>query len=143
MQMEIVNRIQTLEVTVQDNKSLLNSVTEALSLRAIKWKRYQQGNHTPKHSKKKTVCYVTNARRNRCLQKVVKSSSGQYSGAERRFSEDFRKIVTPEVADQLFYTLDVAYRLGPRSKKARSSRCSIYSFCHALFKIKSREIPEP
>ncbi|KAL0172906.1 hypothetical protein M9458_033217, partial [Cirrhinus mrigala] len=56
------------------------------------------------------------------------------AGIQEQRAEDVQKILTdlfskvsPEIADQLIYTLDFAHRLGPRSEGARSS-CRIIEF---------------
>ncbi|KAL1247123.1 hypothetical protein QQF64_022499 [Cirrhinus molitorella] len=57
------------------------------------------------------------------------------SGIPEQRGEDVRKIlvdlfskVSPEIGDQLIYTVDVAHRLGPRSEGAVSSRRIIVQF---------------
>lgn len=136
MQAETLNRMQTLEATVKDNTSSLNSVTEALEF---------MSNQVEEVSSK------VNALQNRVetLEKencVLRDKSEELDAYKRRWNlrvagiaeqrgEDVRKIlldlfgkVSPEIADQLVYTLDVAHRLGPRSEGAHSSRRIIVQF---------------
>lgn len=72
------------------------------------------------------------------------------SGIQEQQGEDVRKIlidlfgkVSPEIADQLVYTLDIAHRLGPRAEELAQAIASLCSFCHAMFEIKSGGMPEP
>lgn len=136
MQTETLNRMQTLEATVKDNTSSLNSVTEALEfmsnqIEEVSSKANALQNRVEALEKENCVL------RDKCeeLDAYKRRWNLRVAGIPEQRGEDVRKIlidlfgkVSPEVADQLVYTLDIAHRLGPRSEGARSGRRIIVQF---------------
>ncbi|KAL0178595.1 hypothetical protein M9458_027489, partial [Cirrhinus mrigala] len=136
MQAEFLTRMQSLETTVKDNTNSLNSVTEALEfmnnqVEEITDKVSSLQNRVESLEKENRVL------RDKCdeLDAYKRRWNLRVAGIQEQRGEDVRKIlidlfskVSPEIADQLIYTLDVAHRLGPRSEGARSSRRIIVQF---------------
>ncbi len=136
MQVEFLTRMQSLETTVNDNTNSLNSVTEALEfvnnqVEEMTSKVNSLQNRVESLEKENCVLRVT------CdeLDAYKRRWNLRVSGIQEQRGEDVRKIlidlfskVSPEIADQLLYTLDVAHRLGPRAEGARFNRRIIVQF---------------
>ncbi|CAM4277722.1 unnamed protein product [Leuciscus chuanchicus] len=128
--------MQSLETTVQVNTASLNSVTEALEfmsnqIEEVSGKVSSLQNRV--ESLEKENCVL----RDKCeeLDAYKRRWNLRVSGIQEQRGEDVRKIlidlfckVSPEIADQLVYTLDITHRLGPRSEGARASRRIIVQF---------------
>ncbi|KAI2662014.1 LINE-1 retrotransposable element ORF1 protein [Labeo rohita] len=136
MQAEFLTRMQSLETTVKDNTNSLNSVTEALE-----FMNNQVEEVTDKVNslqiKVESLEKENRVLRDKCdeLDSYKRRWNLRVSGIQEQRGEDVRKIlidlfskVSPVIADQLIYTLDVAHRLGPRSEGVRSSRRIIVQF---------------
>ncbi len=136
MQVEFLTRMQSLETTVNDNTNSLNSVTEALEfvnnqVEEMTSKVNSLQNRVESLEKENCVLRVT------CdeLDAYKRRWNLRVSGIQEQRGEDVRKIlidlfskVSPEIADQLLYMLDVAHRLGPRAEGARFNRRIIVQF---------------
>ncbi len=136
MQVEFLTRMQSLETTVNDNTNSLNSVTEALEfvnnqVEEMASKVNSLQNRVESLEKENCVLRET------CdeLDAYKRRWNLRVSGIQEQRGEDVRKIlidlfskVSPEIADQLLYTLDVAHRLGPRAEGARFNRRIIVQF---------------
>lgn len=148
MQLEFMNRMKSLEANVQVNTASLNGVTEALEFMSNQIEEVSSKVSSLQNrvdSLEKENCVL----RDKCeeLDAYKRRWNLRVSGIQEQRGEDVRKIridlfskVSPEIAGQLVYTLDIAHRLGPRAEGARASSCS---FCHAMFEIKSGGMPEP
>lgn len=136
MQLDFTHRMQSLEATVKDNTGTLNSVTEALGfmsnqIEEVSVKVSSLQNRVESLEKENGVL------RDKCeeLDAYKRRWNLRVSGIQEQRGEDVRKIlidlfgaVSPEIADQLVYALDIAHRLGPRSEGARASRRIIVQF---------------
>jgi len=136
MQTETLNRMQTLEATVKDNTSSLNSVTEALEFMSNQVEEVSSKVNAL-HSRVETLEKENSVLRDKSeeLDAYKRRWNLRVAGIPEQRGEDVRKIlidlfgkVSPEIADQFVYTLDVAHRLGPRSEGAHSSRRIIVQF---------------
>ncbi len=136
MQVEFLTRMQSLETTVNDNTNSLNSVTEALEfvnnqVEEMTSKVNSLQNRVESLEKENCVLHET------CdeLDAYKRRWNLRVSGIQEQRGEDVRKIlidlfskVSPEIADQLLYTLDVAHRLVPRAEGVRFNRRIIVQF---------------
>lgn len=136
MQLEFLNRMQSLEVTVKDNTNSLNSVTEALEFMSNQVEEVTS-KVSSLQSRVESLEKENGVLREKCdeLDAYKRRWNLRVAGIQEQRGEDVRKIlidlfgkVSPGIADQLIYTLDVAHRLGPRSEGARSSRRIIVQF---------------
>ncbi|KAI2644888.1 Conserved oligomeric Golgi complex subunit 3 [Labeo rohita] len=129
MQAEFLTRMQSLETTVKNNTSSLNSV-----IKALEFMNNQVEEVTDKVNslqiKVESLEKENRVLRDKCdeLDSYKRRWNLRVSGVQEQRGEDVRKIlidlfskVSPVISDQLIYTLDVAHRLGPRSEGARSS----------------------
>ncbi len=141
MQVEFLTRMQSLETTVNDNTNSLNSVTEALEfvnnqVEEMTSKVNSLQNRVESLEKENCVLHET------CdeLDAYKRRWNLRVSGIQEQRGEDVRKIlidlfskVSPEIADQLLYTLDVGHRLGPRAEGVRFN-------CRIIVQFLSRNV---
>lgn len=136
MQLESLTRMQSLETTVKDNTNSLNSVTEALEFMNNQVEEIT-GNVTTLQKRVESLEKENCVLRDKCeeLDTYKRRWNLRVSGIQEQRGEDVRKVlidlfskVSPVIAEQLIYTLDVAHRLGPRADGARPSRRIIAQF---------------
>ncbi|KAK7878341.1 hypothetical protein WMY93_031058 [Mugilogobius chulae] len=136
MQVETLNKLTSLESSV--NKNTCNIKTLSESMDAMGKQMEEICSETTSVQAKVNLLEKENlALRNKCdqLDAYSRRLNLRVSGVPEHAAEDVKKIVidlfgliSPSIAHQLPLTVDVAHRLGPRSGDARSSRRIIVRF---------------
>lgn len=137
MQEESLRRLQSLEATVKDNTYSIKSVTEAMEYMG---KQIKEATDKVETLEKK-VGYLEKENgvlRDRCneLDNYKRRWNLRVAGVKEQAGENVKKMmvvdlfsqVSPDIADQLAFSVDIAHRLGPRSGEARSNRRIIVQF---------------
>lgn len=136
MQEESLRRLQSLEATVKDNTCSIKSVTDAMEYMGKQIKAATDKVETLE--KKVGVLEKENGvLRDRCneLDNYKRRWNLRVAGVKEQAGENVKKMmvdlfsqVSPDIADQLAFSVDIAHRLGPRSGEARSNRRIIVQF---------------
>lgn len=136
MQEESLRRLQSLEATVKDNTCSIKSVTDAMEYMGKQIKEATDKVETLEKKVgflEKENCVL----RDRCneLDNYKRRWNLRVAGVKEQAGENVIKMmvdllsqVSPDIAGQLAFSVDVAHRLGPRLGEARSNRRIIVQF---------------
>lgn len=136
MQEESLRRLQSLETTVKDNTQTIKSVTDSLEFLG------KQVEDVTLHvdslqSQVETLVKENTVLRDKCsnLEAYQRRWNLRVAGIPERAGEDVKKtiidilgLVSPDIAEQLHFSVDIVHRLGPRSADRHSSRRIIVQF---------------
>ncbi|KAG1925229.1 hypothetical protein F2P79_025667, partial [Pimephales promelas] len=136
MQQESLRKLQSLEATVKDNTCTIKSVTDAVEYMGKQLKEATDKVETLE--KKVGLLEKENGvLRDRCneLDNYKRRWNLRVAGVKEQAGENVKKMmvdlfsqVSPDIAEQLAFSIDIAHRLGPRSGEVRSHRRIIVQF---------------
>lgn len=136
MQQESLRRLQSVETTVKDNTDTLKSVTDSLEFLGKQVEDVTKQVETLQ-TRVETLVKENTVLRSKCNDMDIykRRWNLRVSGIPKRPGENIKRIiidlfsqVSPDIADQLSLSVDIAHRLGPHSREVSSSRRIIVQF---------------